>query len=41
MVVNAARGLVQVSEDVSDAIWAAITTGAWPYEDPSLLPSVQ
>lgn len=41
MLLNAVRGLVQVSEDVSDAIWAAITTGAWPYEGSSLLPSVQ
>jgi len=41
MVLNAARDLVQVSEDVSDAIWAAIATGAWPYDGSSLLPSVQ
>lgn len=41
MVPNVARGLVQVSEDVSDAVWTAITTGAWPYGGSSLLPSVQ
>lgn len=41
MVLNATRDLVQVSGDVSDAIWAAITTGAWTYEGSSLLPSVQ
>ena len=41
MVLNAARDLVQVSGDVSDAIWAAITTGAWPKEGTCLLHSVQ
>ena len=41
MVLNAARGLVQVSGDVSDAIWAAIAMGAWPDENTCLLPSVQ
>lgn len=41
MVLNAARDLVQISGDVSEVIWAAITTGAWPDEGTCLLPSVQ
>lgn len=41
MVLNAARDLVQISGDVSDAIWVAVTTGAWPDEGTCLLPSVQ
>lgn len=35
IVLNAARGLVHVSGDVSDAIWAAITTGAGPMKAPA------
>lgn len=41
MVLNAARNLVLVSGDVSEAIWGAITNGAWPQEGTCLLPSVQ
>lgn len=41
MVLNAARDLVLVSGDVSEAIWAAIKNGAWPEEGTCLLPSVQ
>lgn len=41
MALNAARDQVQVSWDVSEAIWATITTGAWPNGNTCLLPSVQ
>lgn len=41
IMLNAARDLVEVSEDVSEAIWAAITMGAWPDEGTYLLASGQ
>lgn len=41
MVLNAARDLVQVSGDVSYAIWAATTTGEWPDGGAGLLPLLQ
>lgn len=38
---NAARELGVVSSDVSETIWQAISTGDWPCNEGSLLPSIQ
>ena len=32
MLLNAARDLLQVSEDLSEETWTAIVTGAWPHD---------
>ncbi len=37
---NAARDLVVVSDDVSEAIWKAVSSGAWNGEEGSLLPPI-
>lgn len=41
MVVNALRDLGTISNDVSDAIWNAVSCGEWQSEDASLLPPMQ
>ncbi len=41
LVANAVRGMGVVWGDVSDAIWDAISTGAWPNECEPLLPYAQ
>lgn len=41
LVANAVRGMGAVSDDVSDAVWSAISSGAWIRKEALLLPSLQ
>lgn len=41
MTVNASRDLVHISDDISDVIWGAVTSGAWPTGMKGLLPPSQ
>lgn len=41
LVMNALRDLGALADDVSEAIWDAVSSGAWPSEEASLPPRVQ
>ncbi|MCT6721158.1 hypothetical protein, partial [Acidovorax sp. K2F] len=41
MTANASREIVPIAGDISDAIWALVTTGVWPRGMENLLPPSQ
>lgn len=41
MIANAARGPLEVTGDVSEVVWRAIESGAWPSEGERLIPALQ